>query len=84
MSYTLENFATDCRNALRADPGQGGQEKVLNYVRKALKDEKFVTTNVPETLPENRNVIYQDKELGFLICAHNNQGAKKGYPHDHG
>ena len=36
MSYTLEDFATDCRNALRADPGQSGQEKVLDFVRKAL------------------------------------------------
>ena len=41
MSYTLENFATDCRNALRADPGQSGQEKVMGYVRKALRDEEF-------------------------------------------
>jgi len=84
MSYTLEDFATDCRNALRADPGQSGQEKVMDYVRKALRNEEFVAANVPETLPTDRNVIYQDEELGFLICAHNNPGAKKGYPHDHG
>ena len=84
MSYTLEDFATDCRNALRADPGQSGQEKVLDFVRKALLDEEFVATNVPASLPEDRNVIYRDEELGFLICAHNNTGAKKGYPHDHG
>ena len=84
MSYTLEDFATDCRNTLRADPGQGGQEKVLDFVRKALQDEDFVATNVPASLPEDRNVIYRDEELGFLICAHNNPGAKKGYPHDHG
>ncbi|MEC7203602.1 MAG: hypothetical protein VXW49_08025 [Pseudomonadota bacterium] len=84
MSYTLEDFATDCRNTLRADPGQGGQEKVLEFVRKALLDEEFVATNVPASLPEDRNVIYRDEELGFLICAHNNPGAKKGYPHDHG
>ena len=84
MSYTLEQFAADIHETLKADPGPGGQEKVLDYVRKALKDDDFVAANVPESLPEDRNVIYQDEELGFLICAHNNPGAKKGYPHDHG
>ena len=82
MSYTLEDFATDCRKR-PVDPGQGGQEKVLEFVRKALLDEEFVATNAG-FLPEDRNVIYRDEELGFLICAHNNPGAKKGYPHDHG
>ena len=84
MSYTLEQFAADIHETLKADPGPGGQEKVLDYVRKALKDDDFVAANVPASLPEDRNVIYQDEELGFLICAHNNPGAKKGYPHDHG
>ena len=84
MSYTLEQFASDVRDTLKADPGQLGREKVLDLVRKALHDEEFLAANVPETLPEDRNVIYEDNELGFVICAHNNPGAKKGYPHDHG
>jgi len=84
MSYTLKKFASDVHDALKADPGQDGRKKVLDFVRKALRDEEFLTTNVPETLPEDRNILYEDEELGFVICAHNNRGAKKGYPHDHG
>ena len=29
-------------------------------------------------------MLYEDKDLGFCICAHLYKGAKKGYPHDHG
>lgn len=84
MPYTLEQFAADVHDALKVDPGQSGREKVLDFVRKALHDEDFLTANLPDTLPVDRNVIYEDEELGFVICAHNNPGAKKGYPHDHG
>src|SRR5262249_36934180 len=31
-----------------------------------------------------RDLLYQDPELGFCILAHNNKGAKGGAPHDHG
>lgn len=84
MSYTLDQFAADCHDALKADPGPAGRQKVLGYVQKALKDKEFVATNLTDDLPKERNIIYEDPELGFCICAHIYKDARKGYPHDHG
>ena len=84
MSYTLDQFAADCHDALKADPGQAGREKVLQYVKKALKDKEFVATHLGDKADKERNIIYEDPDLGFCICAHVYKGAKKGYPHDHG
>lgn len=84
MPYTLESFANACRDALKADPGQGGQESVRGLVSKVLKDKDFVAKYVPEQSEKERNVLYEDPEFGFCICAHVYKGAKNGEPHDHG
>ena len=84
MSYTLDKFAADCHEALKADPGRAGREKVRQYVAKALKDKEFVTTHLHDRVEKERNIIYEDPELGFCICAHVYKDARKGYPHDHG
>ena len=84
MSYTLEQFAADCHEALKANSGQPGREKVLSYVKKAITDQAFVAKHLPDGMEKERNVIYEDGELGFVICAHSYEGAKKGTPHDHG
>ena len=84
MSYTLDQFAADCRNALEENPGQAGQQQVCDLVQKALQDEEFIATHLGgDDLPE-RAVIYEDKDLGFCICAHSYKGEKQGNPHDHG
>jgi hypothetical protein len=83
MGYTLETFAAECHRILRADSGPGGRQKVLALVEDVLKDETFVATHLHEDTPE-RQVIYEDPELGFCILAHMNRGAKEAMPHDHG
>ncbi len=83
MAYTLEQFAADCKAALKADPGIGGQEKVRACVEKALKDEAFVEKHLGSAT-KDRDIIYQDPELGFCICAHAYGDARQGGPHDHG
>ena len=84
MAYTLEKFAAECHDALKADPGPAGREKVRKLVAKALEDKDFVATHLHDGIEKERNVIYEDPELGFCICAHVYKGAKKGFPHDHG
>ena len=84
MAYTLEKFAADCHEALAADPGPAGREKVRQYVAKACADKEFVAKNLTDDLPQERNIIYEDPDLGFCICAHIYKDARKGYPHDHG
>lgn len=83
MGYTLDQFAEDCRSALKADSGVPGQEKVRGFVEKALNDAAFVEKHLGDATAE-REIIYQDDDLGFCICAHSYAGAKQGNPHDHG
>jgi hypothetical protein len=83
MSYTLEAFAEDCRKALKAYPGRAGREQVRGHVERALKDAKFVNRYLSRASKE-RDIIYEDKELGFCICAHVYSDARQGKPHDHG
>lgn len=84
MSYTLDEFAADCRNALAEDNGPAGIEKVRTYVEKALKDEALIAEYLPPDADKERRVLYEDPDYKFCICAHVYQGPKDGFPHDHG
>lgn len=83
MEFTLDSFASECRRILKADPGPAGRDKVRAVVQEVLKDEKFLGTYLNENTPD-RQVIYEDAELGFCICAHLNRDAREANPHDHG
>jgi hypothetical protein len=83
MGYTIENFAAECRRLLTVDPGPAGREQVRLLVEDVLKDEKFTREYLNENTPE-RQVVYEDPELGFCICAHVSHGAREANPHDHG
>lgn len=84
MAYTLEEFAADCRDALRSDDGPGGRSKVRECLQRALRDADFLSTYLGPQANKERNVLYEDAELGFCICAHVYNGPKEGFPHDHG
>lgn len=83
MAHTLESFSAECHRLLKAEPGPAGREKVCVLLQDVLKDQDFVATHLSDNCPE-RNIIYEDAELGFCILAHYNQGAKESPPHDHG
>lgn len=83
MEFTLDSFASECRRILKADPGPAGRDKVRAVVQEVLKDEKFLGAYLNENTPD-RQVIYEDPELGFCICAHLNRDAREANPHDHG
>ena len=46
MAYTLDEFAADCRNALKSDAGPGGREAVRDLLRRALSDEGFLAAHL--------------------------------------
>jgi predicted metal-dependent enzyme (double-stranded beta helix superfamily) len=48
-----------------------------------LRDPQFVSSAVNDSTPE-RQVLYEDPDLGFCVLAHNYKGAKDSPPHDHG
>lgn len=83
MSFTLETFAASVRKLLEQDASPAGRQKVRDLVQEALKDEKFIATYINDNTPE-RQVIYEDPELGFCVCAHVNRDAREANPHDHG
>ena len=83
MSYTLEEFAADCRAALQADPGPAGREKVRQCVSRACQDADFVATHLGPDNTTERQVVYEDPDLGFCILVHAYDGAKTSPPHDH-
>ncbi len=83
MGFTLESFAADVKDALKQDPGPAGRERVRHLVQEALKGDIFIATYINDNTPD-RQVIYEDPELGFCVCAHVNRDAREANPHDHG
>ncbi|HTV46621.1 MAG TPA: hypothetical protein VMF05_15015 [Stellaceae bacterium] len=83
MSISLEQLSAGCHDALAADPGAAGREKVCVLIQQALNDREFVATHLGDEVPE-RKILYEDPELGFCILAHVNRGARESKPHDHG
>lgn len=83
MSRTLEQFARQCHDILKAEPGPSGRNKVCALLQEYLKDEEFVAANLGDDTPE-RKVLYEDPELKFCILAHHYRGARESPPHDHG
>ena len=75
MAWTLEQFAARCKEALKADAGPAGRQKVCSLVQEVLHDPEFADRYIPADGPE-RKVLYEDPELAFTILAHAYQGAK--------
>ena len=84
MAYTLDEFAADCRNALKSDTGPGGRQAVRECLQRALADDGFLSAHLGPEATREREILYEDPELAFCICAHVYDGPKQGNPHDHG
>ena len=84
MSYSLEQFGSDIREALKAEPGTAGKEAVCKLVAKVLLDKEFVDRHLTADQCKPRKVLYEDPELGFCICGHVYENPAHGSPHDHG
>jgi predicted metal-dependent enzyme (double-stranded beta helix superfamily) len=83
VGHTLETFAAQCHDFIKAEPGPAGRKKVCGLLSQVLADEKFVAKYVDPNTKE-RNILYQDPDFGFCIIAHNYEGPKTSDPHDHG
>ncbi len=84
MAITIEQFGTECHDILTTDSSIAGVEKVAQRLQDALKDETFVETHLGPNANAERNIIYEDSDLGFCVIAHVYKGAKSSNPHDHG
>jgi len=84
VAYSLDQFSADCRTALQSDPGPDGRQKIRRHLQQALRDPTFLAAHLADKNPPQREILYEDPDLGFCICAHIYDGAKAGDPHDHG
>ena len=83
MSKILTNLAQNCRQIMSDCPGPEGREKIAHLLANLLSDPANVDTLVPLSTSE-RELLYEDADMGFCILAHNYNGAKTTPPHDHG
>ncbi|HLF77924.1 MAG TPA: hypothetical protein VJB57_10590, partial [Dehalococcoidia bacterium] len=83
MGATLEQFATECHQILKTQPGPDGRKSVASLLEQYLKDDAFVAANLGEGT-STRQVLYEDPELGFCVLGHAYEGASESSPHDHG
>ncbi len=84
MGYTLDQMSKECHDAMVADSGAGGREKIRQCVEKACSDSEFVSTHFGPENTTQRQVLYEDSDFGFCILAHVYEGARESNPHDHG
>lgn len=82
MGHTIEQFASQCHDLLKNNPGPAGRQKVAEALKGVLLDEAFIAKHLSPTTGE-REIIYEDPELGFVIVAHHYLGPKSSDPHDH-
>lgn len=83
MSAKVQQFAKECHDILAADPGPSGRGRIAARLQALLKDGGFVAEALNDSTPE-RQVLYEDPQLGFCILAHSYKAAKDSPPHDHG
>ena len=83
MNQTLSDLAVRCKTLLGETPGPEGRAKVAAMLSDILADPAKVDALVPPSTGE-RDLLYQDPDLGFCILAHVYGDAKTSSPHDHG
>ena len=84
MKYTLEQFAGDCRTALREQETKTARGTIQACCSRACNDEAFVAAYFGPDNTSARKILYEDPDLGFCILSHVQEGAGDSRPHDHG
>lgn len=82
MDPQLQTFIDQCRQCLTSKPGPAGRQQVATLLQTLLADAGFVNRLIPPETGE-REVLYEDPDLGFCVLAHNYLTAKNSTPHDH-
>jgi predicted metal-dependent enzyme (double-stranded beta helix superfamily) len=82
LNLDLNNFATQCHSILKKDIGPSGRAQVAELLKQLLADPKALQGYFSANTGE-RELLYEDPDLGFCILAHCYKGAKTSDPHDH-
>lgn len=84
MTYTVDGLASDIRRTLGEDTSPEERAKCVDLVKKALNDQAFLAAVFGPERRKPREVLYEDPDKGFCICAHVYASSAEGKPHDHG
>jgi hypothetical protein len=84
MAYTLNQFCSDARTILKAQPLAIALPKVAERLSELLVEPDFVAETFNDDSPVGRRELFHDPELDFYVLAHVQQGGKTGKPHSHG
>ena len=83
MPITVSELATQCQQILQTDHGPEGRARVADILSAVLADPANIDSLIPPETGE-RDLLYEDPQLGFCIFAHQYKGPKESQPHDHG
>ena len=83
MNPVLSDLAASCSALLTESPGPVGRAQVAALLSELLADPANIDSLVPTSAGE-RDLLYQDPDLGFCILAHVYDSPKTSSPHDHG
>ena len=83
MPITVSELSAKCQQLLKESPDPNGRAKVATFLSEVLADQENIEALIPPETGE-RDLLFQDPELGFCIFAHQYKGPKESLPHDHG
>jgi hypothetical protein len=83
MPITRDSLVQDCRQALAGGDTPAARERIAGLLGQALRDPAFVAAQFAQPVSE-RQIAYEDPDLGFCVLLHAYDGAARGGPHDHG
>ncbi len=84
MAYSLENFCSDAHDALSADRGHTGRERVRRHLEALLANPEFVAEYLADAAA-GKKVVHHDPDTDFYVMVHgSDEYDRVGKPHDHG
>lgn len=84
MAYGLEEFCSDAHDALLADSGHDGRERVRQHLEALLANQAFVAGYLANAAA-GKEILHHDPETGFYVMVHGSDDYDRvGKPHDHG
>jgi predicted metal-dependent enzyme (double-stranded beta helix superfamily) len=84
MAYALNDFCTDSRALLKAQPLAAALPQIADRLARLLANPAFVSDTFNDDMPPGKQLLHHDPELDFYVLAHVQQGGKTGKPHSHG
>jgi hypothetical protein len=84
MTYTLDDFCTDSRTLLQAQPLASALPQIAERLGRLLAEPSFVATTFSDDTPVGKRVLHHDRDTDFYVLAHVQEGNKVGKPHSHG